>query len=233
MNLFAKTCFGALLLSGLGACATPAITSQAETGDRYALSELNVYAPRVDAVEERVEIATSEDPAGILAGRARAERFGSLFLKLGDGPIIMNVPAGSTDERVVRRQSEEIRSILYAQGVSLSAIATRPYAANGTTNAPITLSFRRYTAIPYPCAPLNEIDLSDAFHNQSNPAHGCTVNWNIAAMVANPRDLVLARELGPSDADRRQIVIEKYESGTPTQTERGAGENGTVSTAVN
>lgn len=228
MNLFAKSCFGVLLLSGLGACASPGTT-----GDRYALSELNVYAPRVEAVEERVEIATSADQAGILAGRERAERFGSLFLKLGDGPIVMNVPAGGKDDDFIRRQTEELRAVLYAQGVSMSAIATRPYAANGTTNAPITLSFRRYTAIPYPCTPLNEIDLSDTFRNQSNPSHGCTVNWNIAAMVANPRDLILARELDPSDADRRQVVIEKYESGVPTQTVRGEGEKGTVSTAVN
>ena len=56
-------------------------------------------------------------------------------------------------------------------------------------------------------------------HNMSN--YGCAVNGNIAAMIADPNDLVWGREgNGYADADTSSRAIQSYRNAKPT------GENG-------
>ena len=46
---------------------------------------------------------------------------------------------------------------------------------------------------------------------------GCSVQHNIAAMVADPRDLLGPRRLDPADANRAGTVIDAYEQGKITR----------------
>ena len=54
-------------------------------------------------------------------------------------------------------------------------------------------------------------------------------NANIAAMVANPADLVTPRPEAPFDAGRRQVVIDKYRAGQATASVRDAQADGAIS----
>ena len=55
---------------------------------------------------------------------------------------------------------------------------------------------------------------------------------NLAAMIANPSDLVGAQSMDPSDAGRRSVVLTKYRAGEKTSAERNTDARGAISTAV-
>lgn len=56
-------------------------------------------------------------------------------------------------------------------------------------------------------------DLTHTAENDQYANFGCAQQNNIAAMVANPNDLVRPRKQGPADAARRSNVIDKYRQG--------------------
>ena len=59
-----------------------------------------------------------------------------------------------------------------------------------------------------------------SFNNKPNNNFGCANTANIAAMIANPADLIAPRASDPSDAGRRETVLTKYRLGVPTSTPR-------------
>ena len=50
---------------------------------------------------------------------------------------------------------------------------------------------------------------------------GCAYQANLAAMVANPSDLVAPSPIGAADATRRASVLAKYRKGEKTVSEFG------------
>ena len=58
---------------------------------------------------------------------------------------------------------------------------------------------------------------------------GCATQHNLAAMVANPADLVQPRGESPSWTQRRTVVFEKYRSGQSAETNYPNVNRGTVS----
>ena len=62
---------------------------------------------------------------------------------------------------------------------------------------------------------------------------GCAVNANLAAQIADPRDIVSPRAVQPGSAARRAVVFDKYRLGEPTAaTREPMVENQRVSNAV-
>ncbi len=64
---------------------------------------------------------------------------------------------------------------------------------------------------------LTETSENDAFEN-----FGCAHQNNIAAMVADPQDLVRPRKQAPSDAMRRSKIFDKYREGQATTAQQEA-----------
>lgn len=56
-------------------------------------------------------------------------------------------------------------------------------------------------------------DMTETADNQSYANFGCSQQNNIAAMVANPEDLVRPRATTPADAMRRVKVFDNYRKG--------------------
>ena len=55
------------------------------------------------------------------------------------------------------------------------------------------------------------------YNNHSMPGYGCAVNGNLAAMIANPEDLIHGREgSGLSDALTSTKAVDYYRNATPT-----------------
>ena len=65
--------------------------------------------------------------------------------------------------------------------------------------------------------------------NRLAPNHGCATQNNLAAMVADPADLVGPKTMTPADAGRRNTVLEKYRAGEATATQRSEQDSGAVS----
>lgn len=59
-------------------------------------------------------------------------------------------------------------------------------------------------------------DLSRTSQNDQYENFGCAQQANIAAMVANPQDLIRPRAQTPSDPMRRSKVIDDYRNGAAT-----------------
>jgi pilus assembly protein CpaD len=104
-------------------------------------------------------------------------------------------------------------------GVARSRIlvGTHP-AADGDRR--VEVGFVSYVAHTQPCGDWSQ-NAADSDSNLPLPNFGCSVQHNIAAMVANPRDLDESRRLDESpDAARRVVVMGHYEKGEVTQADK-------------
>jgi hypothetical protein len=63
-----------------------------------------------------------------------------------------------------------------------------------------------------PCPQWVEFPL-DKHSGEDSPYLGCTVDFNLRAMVANPDDLEHGRALGPADGDVQSRAVEAYRQG--------------------
>jgi pilus assembly protein CpaD len=91
----------------------------------------------------------------------------------------------------------------------------------------ITLTFIHYVASTPPCGDWSE-DLGFTLHNRASPNLGCATQQNLAAMVADPRDLVAPKPMGPADAGRALTILERYRNGEPTQAEQTQAQSGAL-----
>jgi len=92
----------------------------------------------------------------------------------------------------------------------------------GNSNAPdlnddIKVTYIKYVADTAPCGDWSD-DLAYTARNSASRNFGCTTQHNIAAMVADPRDLLTPETGGQADAQRRLTVLDKYRKGEPTAT---------------
>ena len=58
---------------------------------------------------------------------------------------------------------------------------------------------------------------------------GCATQHNLAAEIADPRDLVTPQPMTPPDTERRMIVIDKWRQGEPTLAQKTQEQSGAVS----
>ena len=100
--------------------------------------------------------------------------------------------------------------------------------------ATIKLNYPKVVADAGPCGLWPE-DLGPSFRNpiyQENRPYsnlGCAYQRNMAAMVANPADLVQPRPESPSYTTRRSTVLGKYSRGEATATVYPDADKGKIS----
>jgi pilus assembly protein CpaD len=161
---------------------------------------------------------------GSLTPEQRAEllAFGQSWRDHATGGVIVDLPVGTVNERSSAAALPEIGSILAATGVPPQSVAVRKYHASAGTLATVRISYPRITADAGPCGVWPE-DMGpswnrDYFENQPHWNFGCATQRNLAAMVADPADLVQPRAETPAYTMRRTTVMEKYRTGQPTAT---------------
>ena len=124
-----------------------------------------------------------------------------------------------------------IQDALAGLGVRETAIKLVGYEASTAEGAPMIVSFASYEAKGPKCG-LEWDSFTKSATNKPNNNFGCAVTANIAAMVANPADLAVARQTDPADAQRRETVLGKYRAGAVTSGAKDDQAGGSVSTAV-
>jgi pilus assembly protein CpaD len=92
----------------------------------------------------------------------------------------------------------------------------------------VGLSYISYTASTKECGDWST-NLADSEDNDVPPNFGCAIQKNLAAMVADPRDFVSPRQLGPADEGRVATVLDKYRKGEPTPSTKTSAQSGAVS----
>jgi len=135
----------------------------------------------------------------------------------GSGKVEILVPTGAANESAVHAVVRDVRGALGRGGVSGSNVTTRTYRSNDpSADAPIRLSYARMKATTGECGAWPKNIGGGVGENTSYQNFGCATQSNLAAMVANPSDLITPRAITPSDQNRRAVVIEKYRLGETT-----------------
>lgn len=147
-----------------------------------------------------------------------------------EGLVVIESPAGGGPDSTATAYAA--RDALVDFGVPRDAIEIRGYEGDGTARAPIRVSHLGVQAKIDDCSRAWP-DLTKTAQNMPAPNFGCTVNANIAAMIADPADIDRPRGIDPADAGRRQVVLEKYRQGKVTSSETDDQATAAVSQAVN
>jgi pilus assembly protein CpaD len=143
----------------------------------------------------------------------------------GNGSLGISVPNGPASRAAITYLGERAA----ATGISRDKIlvSTRDV-ANG--DGRVDVSYIAYTARTDACGDWSE---NDAFtlDNRTPKRFGCSVQQNIAAMVADPRDLLGPGAMGPVDTGRRAAVMDHYQKGEITQADKHTFDRATEQSA--
>jgi pilus assembly protein CpaD len=150
--------------------------------------------------------------------RAEIAGFAHVWKRESTGGIVIDMPAGTPNEVAAADTLRQIRSIFHAAGVPQHAVSVRPYRpADPTALATIKLNYSKMSAEVGPCGlwPHDIGPSLDRTYNENRPYwnHGCATQRNLAAMVAEPADLVQPRTETATYTPRRTTVVEKYRAG--------------------
>jgi pilus assembly protein CpaD len=191
--------------------------------------------PRATAVPETVRVEMPVDPRDSGLNWSQIDLIATLaseYKARGHGPLVISYPQNAGNSEAAIAAIAEARTRLYDHGLNWQQIAGGAYEAGGRMEAPVLFSFNRYQAV----APQCDEGFPD-FASQAGPGQiwaqfGCATEANLAAMVADPRDLITPRTMDGPDTGRRQTVLENYRTGSSTASEATGRDSGAVSDVV-
>lgn len=155
------------------------------------------------------------------------------YTDVGHGPLVISMPHDATNPQLAVGAVAELRQLAWEAGVGYESLLGAAYNSNGRTTTPIIMAFKTYKAIAPKCTSLAQLDVSNAVSNSDLPSLGCAVRTNMAAMIAEPSDLLGSRDLDEGDLDRRSRQLELWRNGESSAAVRTDAESAVVSTAVN
>ncbi|MBO0904311.1 CpaD family pilus assembly protein [Jiella sp. MQZ13P-4] len=203
-------------LTLLAGCANVHNVEVGAVPDDYRTRHPIVVAENETAID--VPVSASESRL-TLSSRGRVEEFADRFRADRVDTIRVLVPYGSANEHAAEQVSRDVVRTLKRHHVESRQILVSPYSAVGDTGpTPIRIAYSTLVAKAGPCGLWPE-DLSETTENKNYYNFGCATQNNLAAQIADPRDLLGPRGMDPSDAQRRTIVIDNYRNGKSTAAE--------------
>lgn len=175
---------------------------------------------------------------GHLSDSQRAEiyRFASDWHNRATSVLSVRVPSGTANEVATRDVLREVGSLIDHARVPRSAVQISSYAPEVGNNdlPPILLDYRELRATVDSQCGLWPNDLGPAaapsphWDNRTYWNFGCAYQKNMAAMIANPHDLVQPRGETPASAERSSSDYAKYRSGQDPSTTWKSTDGGKV-----
>lgn len=215
----------------LAGCNTPSKHVGAQqTGSLQAFKATDRHPIEVVKGDVQLEVDIPRFSPGLSPRQlAELDAYVTDYKSLGESEITVAVPTGGRNEGAAMSALGKLRERIRGRGIDDRSIRYTPYrVTRGTTSAPIVLSYQRYYAEAAPCGNWPD-NIGYEPLNKAYEELGCAQQNNLAAVVANPRDLIQPRVMSPSDAARRGIVLEKYRLGEVSAAERSDEEDGTSS----
>ncbi len=205
----------------LGACAsTGASVTQPVT-------PLSRYSLRVEPGLDRIALAVHEDGLSYTQQAAINDLAGRYFSS-GVGAVRIEGPSGN--DAAAARQTWAVRSALESAGLPADRILVVSYAAPDP-RAPVLAGFETVRAVIPNCA-AEPRAMEGRFSNSSSMGLGCAINANLAAQIADPRDIVGHRPISPADSGRAAVVFDNYRRGEVTSAPQEPLVEGRLSQAV-
>jgi pilus assembly protein CpaD len=215
---------GLLLAAGLGACATdsggPPVAE--------ALTPTEQYPIEVRQNPDEIRLAIHQ--RGLTEGQQAAlAALVDRWRESGGGPVTVQAPRGPGDA-VAGSYANEATRALAELGVPLEQVRLVGYLPRDAKSPPpLIVGFASYQAVGPQCGDWNNLTRTGANRPYAN--FGCAMSANIAAQIANPRDLLSPRDMGPADAARRAAVLEHYRKGEVSSTAKDDQANASTTTA--
>jgi pilus assembly protein CpaD len=170
----------------------------------------SIHQPVVSRTDYLFDVSTGPDGLSRGEGQRLAGWLDSLRLGYGDR-VALDDPAGDPRSRA------GVASLVARYGILL----TTDTPVTGTPVSPGTVRVvvsRMHAAVPG--CPDWSRDGGTEFNSNTSSNHGCAINSNLAAMIANPADLVRGQEgSGLNDPASNYRAIDAYRKATPS----GAG----------
>lgn len=217
----------------LAGCSLLALGGCMQTQEQISYS--NRMHTEIQAKEVTAELKIDTVVSGERLGdgeRDAVKYFAAAFRDEGHGKIIISRPSNGPDDISAMRAASDARAVLLAEGVESTRITEGPYDGTGARAAPLVLSYRTYEAVVPDCPDISHYDFSWTGTNEALPSFGCALAVNLAAMIADPSDLVGVQKLDPADVSRRSVVLTKYRNGEKTSSEKNDDASGAISKAV-
>ena len=163
---------------------------------------------------------------------SKVRSFLNHYADVGHGPLVVSMPKHAENPQLAVGAVSEIRQLAWEAGVSYEDMLGAAYDASGRQKTPVVMAFRTFKAVAPECQSLAEIDLADITSNSDLPTLGCAIRTNMAAMIAEPADLLGGRELSEGDKVRRAAQLNLWQQGQSTAATRTDAESAVVSTVV-
>ena len=208
INVLRYASIAAVVLAG--SCAAPMNDGSTRSSDGAANHPITV-APRYASIK----LPFSVSDAGLMPDdAARFDAFVSDYLQHGNGSISVSAAAGPQSTGAISYFAER----LFSMGVPRDRIVVGTHdTANG--DGSVEIGYVGYVAHSDPCGDWSK-DLAGTAGNVTAPNFGCAVQHNIAAMVADPHDLVQPQPLTEAAAQRRSTVLGNYDKGKVTASDK-------------
>ncbi|WP_292088741.1 CpaD family pilus assembly lipoprotein [Brevundimonas sp.] len=191
------------------------------------LTPTSRYVLQVEPGMDRIALAVHDQGLSGNQQAALAALAGRFTASRAD---VIRVEAPAGDDPAAARAAWSVRDALAALGVPAERVQVTAYAAPDP-RAPVLAGFEVLTAHVPNCAEAQRASVS-SFSNQPSAAFGCAVTANLAAQIANPRDIVAPAAIDAAEAGRRAKVFDTYRAGTPTSAPQEPLVNGRISRAV-
>jgi pilus assembly protein CpaD len=190
----------ALACGALAACDSPGEWSAAE-------------APRQTRVDfQRLTHTAGFGPSATQLAPTEQESL-TAFLQSAqvttDDPVYLE---GASSDRLSSPRISALARDLTRQGYS---VATLPAAPDAVPKNALLVVVERYVVTPPDCPNWTKSS-SDDHENAQSSNFGCADATNLGLMVADPRDLVIGRQLGPAGAAQAGLAIQRYRAGQTT-----------------
>jgi len=192
------------------------------------LTSTQRFTLQVEPGVDRIALAVNEQ--GISPTQQRAvydlvRRFSA------EGAPVIRIEAPSGNDPVANEFAFRVRTALETMGAG-GRVQVVAYSAPDP-RAPVLVGFDTAQASIPQCGS-SWTNLTRTGNNETSANFGCAVTANLAAQIANPRDIVTPRAMMPGDAGRRAVVFDNYRKGEATAaTQEELVANRRVSQAVN
>lgn len=204
-----------LVLAATGAALAGCVGGSASLDGEPPLTPISRYSLQVEPGVDRIALAVREDGVSP-AQRAALTDLANRFLLEGAPVLVVEAPAG--EDPAAAQSAWNVKAALEEAGAPADRIRVVSYPAPDA-RAPVLAGFETVRAAVPQCG-TQWGNLGRTGDNQSASNFGCAVNANLAAQIADPRDIVRPRAMTPADAGRRGVVFDNYRKGDVTSAER-------------
>lgn len=216
-----RTLAAAALVLSLGACATaPALEPEPLNSTSRWTLQVQPSADQIAlAVREGALSPNQASALDALVGRYRAR-----------GVSTVSIDAPSGEDAAAARTAWNVRDALMARGLPPEAIRLASYPAPDP-RAPVVVGFQTVEAVVPACGRAWG-DLTQNTANRTPSNFGCAITANMAAQIADPRDIVQPRAMPLADSHRAVVVFDNYRQGRQTSAPQEELVSGRVTQAV-